>query len=291
MPKTAQLTKLDDRCRTAIWLGKSDRSDEHIIELEIGAVLERSVRRKVEGKPLKMVTGTLGILVPEKWWRDDGTSRELWWRETVRPKIAVVASRRVSNTQNDAGHDLNSFVQERRDQSSSQPRRGSQLHQIQQHRISSQRQRQHRRVESTRTSWSQRTLSLQHVPKPHRSDHLSREVTKQWNRRGQKAKDSVLWLVSCVSTEIPVSYVATIEIDDRPVYDHKTGERLSTHLVKVGGQIEHDAMTRHQLFECVPMAGGTQRRASSLFQEHMKGGSQRRRICSTQGMSPSLSLP
>ena len=26
-------TKLDDRWRTAIWLGKSDRSDEHIISL------------------------------------------------------------------------------------------------------------------------------------------------------------------------------------------------------------------------------------------------------------------
>ena len=31
--------------------------------------------------------------------------------------------------------------------------------------------------------------------------------------------------------EIPVSYVATHEMDDRPVYDHKTGERLSLHLV------------------------------------------------------------
>ena len=63
VPKTADLTKLDDRWRTAIWLGKSDRSDEHIIGLETGAVLARSVRRKVEGKcwnerVLKMVTGT-----------------------------------------------------------------------------------------------------------------------------------------------------------------------------------------------------------------------------------------
>ena len=40
----------------------------------------------------------------------------------------------------------------------------------------------------------------------------------------------------------------------RPVYDHKTGERLSPHLVKVGRQTEHDAMTRHQLFERVPIA-------------------------------------
>ena len=63
LPKTADLTKLDDRWRTAIWLEKSDRSDEHIIGLENGAVLARSVRRKVEGKrwnerALKMVTGT-----------------------------------------------------------------------------------------------------------------------------------------------------------------------------------------------------------------------------------------
>ena len=73
---------------------------------------------------------------------------------------------------------------------------------------------------------------------PHRSDHFSREVTKQWSRRGKKANDSVLWPVFlCVLflipvDEIPVSYVATHEIDDRPVYDHKTGERLSPHLVK-----------------------------------------------------------
>ena len=54
--------------------------------------------------------------------------------------------------------------------------------------------------------------------------------------------------------EIPVKYVATHEIDERPVYDHKTGERLSRHLVKVGRQTEHDAMIRHQLFERVPIA-------------------------------------
>ena len=64
LPKTADLTKLDDRWRTAIWLGKSDRSDEHIIGLETGAILAQSVRRKAEGKrckerALKMVIGTL----------------------------------------------------------------------------------------------------------------------------------------------------------------------------------------------------------------------------------------
>ena len=63
LPKTADLTKLDDRWRTAIWLGTSERSDEHVIGLETGAVLARSVRRKVEGKRWnerapRMVTGT-----------------------------------------------------------------------------------------------------------------------------------------------------------------------------------------------------------------------------------------
>ena len=62
LPKTADLTKLDDRWRTAIWLGKSDRSDEHIIGVDTRAVLARSVRRKAQGKrwserALKLVTG------------------------------------------------------------------------------------------------------------------------------------------------------------------------------------------------------------------------------------------
>ena len=34
LPKTADLTKLDDRWPTAIWLGESDRIDVHIIGLE-----------------------------------------------------------------------------------------------------------------------------------------------------------------------------------------------------------------------------------------------------------------
>ena len=63
VPKVADLTKLDDRWRTAIWVGKSDRSDEHIIGVDTGAVLARSVRQKAEGKhwskrALKLVTGS-----------------------------------------------------------------------------------------------------------------------------------------------------------------------------------------------------------------------------------------
>ena len=54
--------------------------------------------------------------------------------------------------------------------------------------------------------------------------------------------------------EILLSHVATHEIDERPVYDHKTDEQLAPHLVKVGRQTECEAMIRHQLFERVPIA-------------------------------------
>ena len=59
---------------------------------------------------------------------------------------------------------------------------------------------------------------------------------------------SLLFLVD----EISVSYVATH--DERPVQDHKTGERLAPHVVKVGRRTECEAMIRHQLFERVPIA-------------------------------------
>ena len=92
LPKTADLTKFDDR--TAILLGMSDRSDEHIIGLENGAVLARSVRRKVEGKrwnerALKMITGT-------PWNPRPGDTS--FGGDTVQPKTAAHASERVSNT-------------------------------------------------------------------------------------------------------------------------------------------------------------------------------------------------
>ena len=72
--------------------------------------------------------------------------------------------------------------------------------------------------------------------------------------------------------EIPVSYVATHETDDRPVYDNETGERLSPHLVKVGRQTEHDAMTRHQLFERVPIAMARSKKVRCQWHDEMKEG-------------------
>eukprot|EP00971_Amphidinium_carterae_P034082 671045-Amphidinium_carterae.1 len=41
---------LEPRWETAIWLGKSDRSDENIIGREGNIVLARSVRRKTQRK-------------------------------------------------------------------------------------------------------------------------------------------------------------------------------------------------------------------------------------------------
>ena len=67
-----------------------------------------------------------------------------------------------------------------------------------------------------------------------------------------------------------MNYVATHEIDDRPVYDHKTGERLSPHLVKVGRQTEHDAMTRHQLFKRVPIAMARGKKVRCQWLDEMK---------------------
>ena len=72
--------------------------------------------------------------------------------------------------------------------------------------------------------------------------------------------------------EIPVSYVATHEIDDRPVHDHKTGERLSPHMVKVGRQTEHDAMIRHEMFERVPIAMARGKKVRCQWLDEMKEG-------------------
>ena len=72
--------------------------------------------------------------------------------------------------------------------------------------------------------------------------------------------------------EIPVSYVATHEMNDRTVCDHKTGERLSPHLVKVGRQTGHDALTRHQLFERLPIAMDRGEKVRCQWLDEMKEG-------------------
>ena len=63
-----------------------------------------------------------------------------------------------------------------------------------------------------------------------------------------------------------MSGVATHEVDERPVHDHKTGEMMAPHLVKVGRQTECEGMIRHQLFYRVPigLAGGKKVRCQWL---------------------------
>ena len=70
--------------------------------------------------------------------------------------------------------------------------------------------------------------------------------------------------------EIPVSYVATHEMNDRPVHDHKTGELLAPHLVKVSRQAECEAMIRHQLFERVPIALARGKKVRCQWLDEMK---------------------
>ena len=70
-----------------------------------------------------------------------------------------------------------------------------------------------------------------------------------------------------------MSYVATRENDERPVYDHKTGERLAPQLVKIGRETECHAVVRHHLFErvLIPLARGKKVRCQGL--DEMKVGS------------------
>ena len=162
LPKTANLTKLDDRWRTAIWLGKSDRSDEQIIGLENGVVLTRSVRRKVESKrrnerALKMATRTPwnprpGVVVARRRY----ITRALV--ERYGPTLDCRACFRKSQQHTErcrARFDLlcareDGPVEARAQEGQPAPPDPA---------ISS--SRQHRQVESTRTWWSQRTLSQQ----------------------------------------------------------------------------------------------------------------------------------
>ena len=94
-------------------------------------------------------------------------------------------------------------------------------------------------------------------------DETMEQEGPESKRQGAVAGLPVCSLLILVD-EIPVSNVATHEIDDRPVYDHKTGERLSPHLVKVGRQTEYDAMTRHQLFEHVLRSRWLEERKSDV---------------------------
>ena len=121
------------RWRTAIWLGKSARSDEHIIGVDT-VVLVRSVRRQAGGKRwservLKLFKGTPWNPQPEEVvMRRRHVTRALV--ERYGPTEDCGHAERVSSTQSNAGHGLNSCAQEKMDQLRLEPRRGCKLQQI-----------------------------------------------------------------------------------------------------------------------------------------------------------------
>ena len=99
------------------------------------------------------------------------------------------------------------------------------------------------------------------------------------NTIGEKGTDLRMSLPSNIAT-VPVNYVATHEIDDKPVCDHKTGERLSPFLVKIGRRTECEATVRHQVFErvLIPLARGKKVRCQWL--DEMKQGPDGPFVCS-----------
>ena len=99
-------------------------------------------------------------------------------------------------------------------------------------------------TENTELAMSSQVLAAVAPMRPFdtRDDETMEQEGPESKRQRSVAGLPVCSLLPLVD-EILVSYVATHEIDEKPVYDHKTGERLSPHSVKVGRQTEHDAMT------------------------------------------------
>ena len=79
---------------------------------------------------------------------------------------------------------------------------------------------------------------------------------------------SILILVD----EIPVELRCHTR-DRRQTMTPRQSERYSPHLVKVGRQTEQDAMTRHELFERVPIAMARGKKVRCQWLDEMKEGS------------------
>ena len=164
--QVADLTKLDDRWHTAIWLGKSDRSDEQIIGVNTGAVLARSVRRKADGKrwserALKLVTGTPwnprpGELVMSRRY----ITRALVERYGPTEDCRACFRKSQHSERCRARFELLCAGEDGPVEVRAQGERASSI-QTQQHRILFQRQRQHKQVKSTRMRWRLRRINRQ----------------------------------------------------------------------------------------------------------------------------------
>ena len=276
LPKAADLTKLDDRWRTAIWLGKSDRSDEHIIGVDTGAVLARSVRRKAEGKrwherALKMVTGTPWNPRPgEVVTRRRYITRALVERYGSTEDCRACFRRSQQHSERCrarfellcAGEDGPVEVRAQEGMQAPSDPAAPNL-------VSTSTAAQAGKVDTDAMETEEN--------KPAVSSQAPAIATPvEPSVAGTVAGLSVYSLLTPVNEisidEIPVNYVATHEIDHRPVYDHKTGERLPPHLVKVGRQTKHDAMIRHQLFERVPITKARGKKVRCQWLDEMKEG-------------------
>ena len=247
LPKTAGLTKLDGRWRTAIWLGKSDRSDEHIIGLENGAVLARSVRRKVEGKrwderALKMVSGTPWNPRPGEVVGRRYSTRALVERYGPTEDCGVRFRKSQQHTERCrarfellcAGEDGPAEARAQEGQPASRDSAAPNLTSTSTAAQTGGVDTDVMESEDIEPAVSSRAHATAAPIRPlvMEGDETMEQEEPESERQRTVAGLPVCSLVTPVE-EIPVSYVATHEIDDRPVYDHKTGERLSPHLVKV----------------------------------------------------------
>ena len=159
----------------------------------------------------------------------------------VQPKTAGHASERVSNAQNDVGHDLILLCAGEDRPVEARPQEGQPAPQdpAAPNLISTSTAAQSggvdtdvmesEDIESAVSSRAHATAA------PIRPFVTGGDETMEQDGPESKRQRTVAGLPVCSLLtpvdEIPVSNVATHETDDRPVCDHKTGERLSRHLV------------------------------------------------------------
>ena len=269
LPKTVDLTKLDDRWRTAIWLGKSDRSDEHIIGLENGAVLARSVRRKVEGKrwdkrALEMVTGTPWNPRPgEVVARPRYITRALVERYGPTEDCGACFRKSQQHTERCRARCELLFAGEE-GPVEARPQEGQPA------------PPDPAAPNLISTSTAAQTGGVD-------TDVLeSEDIEPAVSSRGYATAAPIRPLVTggdenarkqtTGQRTVTGLLVAAHEMDADQSMTTRQCERLSPHLVKVGRQTEHDAMTRHQLFERVPIAMARGKKVRCQWVEEMKEG-------------------
>ena len=64
---------------------------------------------------------------------------------------------------------------------------------------------------------------------------------------------------------MPISYVATKDIGEQPVHDHKTGEELRADLVKSGRETERANMLARHLYDLVHVSQARGKKVRSMW--------------------------